>query len=82
MNAVKGRSIYFEQPCETLDECLQVRRLTSNPIILDENIHTIHDIAPGQGARNASGETSAPNLPVIGVDLDGIEPGRLAAAYR
>jgi len=162
MNAVEGRSIYFEQPCETLDECLQVRRLTSNPIILDENIHTIHDIAhawrcriceaiglkvgrvggltkarkirdfcvamgirmniedtggsvladtaavhlaqststihrratwlchdmcdvdiaPGQGARNASGETDAPDLPGIGVDLDGIEPGQWVAEYK
>jgi len=35
MNAVTATG-WFEQPCETLDECLQVRRLTRQPITLDE----------------------------------------------
>jgi len=36
MNAVKDYVCYFEEPCETYEESLQVRRLTSHPIILDE----------------------------------------------
>jgi len=35
MNAVAATS-WFEQPCETLDQCLQVRRRTRQPIMLDE----------------------------------------------
>ena len=35
---------YFEQPCETYEECLQVRRSTRQPIILDESIVTYADI--------------------------------------
>ncbi|MDH3500455.1 MAG: mandelate racemase/muconate lactonizing enzyme family protein [Acidimicrobiia bacterium] len=35
---------YFEQPCETYEECLQVRRATSQPIILDEVIVDYADI--------------------------------------
>jgi len=35
MNTVAATG-WFEQPCETLDQCLQVRRLTRQPIMLDE----------------------------------------------
>ncbi|MDJ1183390.1 mandelate racemase/muconate lactonizing enzyme family protein [Roseofilum casamattae] len=38
MNSVKEPILYFEQPCETYEECLQVRKLTNHPIILDECI--------------------------------------------
>jgi len=34
---------WFEQPCETLDQCLQVRRKTRQPIMLDECLHTFQD---------------------------------------
>ncbi|MBO1350142.1 MAG: mandelate racemase/muconate lactonizing enzyme family protein [Hormoscilla sp. GUM202] len=44
MNAVKDYVCYFEEPCETYEESLQVRRLTSHPIILDECIQRYGDI--------------------------------------
>lgn len=39
MNAV-ATPAYFEQPCETYEECLQLRKLTTHPIILDECIQS------------------------------------------
>jgi len=30
--------VWFEQPCPTLEECLQIRRLTTLPMVLDESI--------------------------------------------
>jgi len=39
MRAVEGAPAYFEQPCESYEQCLQVRRATTQPIILDECIH-------------------------------------------
>ncbi|NES07435.1 MAG: mandelate racemase/muconate lactonizing enzyme family protein [Okeania sp. SIO2F4] len=44
MNSINDKTVYFEQPCETLEECLTVRRLTQHPIILDECIHTFQDL--------------------------------------
>ncbi|NND01258.1 MAG: mandelate racemase/muconate lactonizing enzyme family protein [Acidimicrobiia bacterium] len=35
---------YFEQPCETYEECLQVRRATAQPLILDESIVEFGDL--------------------------------------
>ena len=35
---VQGIDVYIEQPCLTYEECLSVRRGTSHPFILDENI--------------------------------------------
>lgn len=48
MNAIDKADIYFEQPCETLDECLTVRRLTHAPMILDECIHDFTDLLRAQ----------------------------------
>lgn len=44
MNAVDVGNSWFEQPCETLDETLTVRRLTRQPIGIDEGLHTFHDL--------------------------------------
>ena len=38
----------FEQPCETYDECLAVRRRTVQPIYLDEGIHAFADLLRAQ----------------------------------
>jgi len=38
VRAVRDLDVYIEQPCLTYDECLAVRRNTSHPFILDENI--------------------------------------------
>ena len=47
MNAVAGAA-WFEQPCETYAQCLQVRRQTRHPIILDECILTLDDLLRAQ----------------------------------
>ena len=44
VSAVSGISSWFEQPCETLEEIAQVRRLTSHPICIDEGLHTYNDL--------------------------------------
>jgi len=44
MNAIDDATLYFEQPCETLEECQVVRRFTRQPMILDECIHTFQDL--------------------------------------
>jgi L-alanine-DL-glutamate epimerase-like enolase superfamily enzyme len=55
MNSVHKADIYFEQPCETLDEYLAVRRLTRAPMILDECIHDFSDLLRAQREGIAQG---------------------------
>jgi L-alanine-DL-glutamate epimerase-like enolase superfamily enzyme len=38
VRAVRDIDVYIEQPCLTYEECLSVRRHTSHPFVLDENI--------------------------------------------
>ena len=35
--------VYYEQPCITYEECLSIRKKTTNPFILDESIQSIND---------------------------------------
>ncbi len=44
MRQTEDVDAYFEQPCETYEENLQVRRATRQPIILDESLHTYGDV--------------------------------------
>lgn len=44
MNGVRDLGCWFEQPCETLEETLQVRRATWQPISIDEGLHTLTDL--------------------------------------
>jgi L-alanine-DL-glutamate epimerase-like enolase superfamily enzyme len=44
MNAVRTLPIWFEQPCETIEECAAVRRHVIQPISLDEVITTPYDL--------------------------------------
>ncbi len=44
MQATADIRAYFEQPCDIYAECLQVRRLTTQPISLDECIQTTPDL--------------------------------------
>jgi L-alanine-DL-glutamate epimerase-like enolase superfamily enzyme len=48
---------YYEQPCETYEECLAVRKRTAQPIILDETIQSFADLLRAQkdGACEAIG---------------------------
>lgn len=43
MNGTSSVDAYFEQPCESFEENLKVRRATSQPILLDESIKTYED---------------------------------------
>jgi len=38
VNAVRDQEVYIEQPCRSYEHCLTIRRRTSLPFILDENI--------------------------------------------
>ncbi|MFT5115109.1 MAG: L-alanine-DL-glutamate epimerase-like enolase superfamily enzyme [Parasphingorhabdus sp.] len=42
MNSVQSSS-WFEQPCQTLDQCLKVRLYTTQPIMLDECMMSFED---------------------------------------
>ena len=44
MTQTESVDAYFEQPCETLEENVMVRRATRQPIILDETIQTYQDV--------------------------------------
>lgn len=44
MNAVADLPVTIEQPCETLDQCAHVRKLTRQPISLDERLETEGDL--------------------------------------
>ena len=46
-NAVRDRDVYIEQPCRSYEHCLIVRRNTSLPFILDENITGIDALLRG-----------------------------------
>ena len=39
--SVSDLDVYLEQPCQSYDECLSVRRHTNLPFVLDENIDSI-----------------------------------------
>ena len=47
MNAVRDLDVYIEQPCRTYEHCQIVRRHTSLPFILDENITGIDALLRG-----------------------------------
>jgi len=48
MNSVKGNGFWFEQPCNTYEECLHVRKYTHHAISLDEGIKTYSDLLRAQ----------------------------------
>jgi len=44
LNSIAGIASWVEQPCETLDEIAQVRRLTRYPVCVDEGLHGFDDL--------------------------------------
>lgn len=48
MNATQDSRAFFEQPCETLDQCRQVREQTRHPMIIDESIQSFEDLLLAQ----------------------------------
>jgi len=46
-NAVRDVDVYIEQPCMTYEESVSIRRRTSLPFVLDENIGSVGDLVKG-----------------------------------
>ena len=44
VRGVKDRDVFIEQPCESYEECLSVRRKTDHPFVLDESIYNIPEL--------------------------------------
>ena len=59
-NAVSDLDVYIEQPCRSYEECLTVRRRTSLPFILDENIDGLSQLL----RAHADGAVDAINLKI------------------
>jgi cis-L-3-hydroxyproline dehydratase len=53
MNATDDLPVMFEQPCETLDQCIAVRARTTQPISIDERLETFEDMIRIQTGRIA-----------------------------
>lgn len=51
VNAVHDMDVYIEQPCRSYTECLGIRRATSLPFILDENIDGLDAFMTAHGDR-------------------------------
>jgi len=62
MNAVSDIAPgWFEQPCETMDQSIHVRRNTRQPIMLDECLHGFTDHVAAHGAGACEGVKVKPN---------------------
>jgi L-alanine-DL-glutamate epimerase-like enolase superfamily enzyme len=48
VRGVRDVDVYIEQPCLTYEECLAVRRNTSHPFVLDENIDSLDMLLRGK----------------------------------
>jgi hypothetical protein len=57
MGGAREHPAYYEQPCEAYEECLAIRRATTQPIILNETIQAFGDVLRAQqgGACEAIG---------------------------
>jgi cis-L-3-hydroxyproline dehydratase len=49
VRAVRDLDVYIEQPCETYEECLAIRRGTDHPFVLDENIDSLQMLLRAKG---------------------------------
>ena len=47
VNAVADLDVYIEQPCMSYEESVSIRRRTSLPFVLDENIGSVGDLVTG-----------------------------------
>ena len=51
IRSVKNLDVYIEQPCESYEECLEIRRHTDLPFILDESMDSMQAIQRGCSDR-------------------------------
>ena len=47
VRGVEDIDVYIEQPCQSYEECLSIRRRTSHPFVLDENVDGIDMLLRG-----------------------------------
>jgi len=47
VRAVSDVDVYIEQPCQSYDECLSIRRRTSHPFVMDETIDGLEALLRG-----------------------------------
>ncbi len=54
VRGVRDVDVFIEQPCDTYEECLSIRRRTNHPFVLDESIYNIPELlrAIGDGAMD------------------------------
>jgi L-alanine-DL-glutamate epimerase-like enolase superfamily enzyme len=51
VRAVRDIDVYIEQPCESYEQCLSVRRHTDHPFVLDEVIDSVDVLVRGHADR-------------------------------
>jgi L-alanine-DL-glutamate epimerase-like enolase superfamily enzyme len=51
VRAVRDVDVYIEQPCESYEQCLTVRRHTDHPFVLDEVIESVDVLLRGHADR-------------------------------
>jgi cis-L-3-hydroxyproline dehydratase len=51
VRAVRDLDVYIEQPCESYEQCLTVRRHTDHPFVLDEVIDSVDVLLRGHADR-------------------------------
>jgi cis-L-3-hydroxyproline dehydratase len=51
VRAVRDIDVYIEQPCETYEQCLTIRRHTDHPFVLDEVIDSMDMLLRGHADR-------------------------------
>jgi len=51
VRAVRDIDVYVEQPCETYEQCLSIRRHTDHPFVLDEVIDSVDMLLRGHADR-------------------------------
>ncbi|REJ81118.1 MAG: mandelate racemase [Acidobacteria bacterium] len=60
VRAVREVDVYVEQPCRTYEECLQIRRRTDHPFVLDESVDGLTPLLRG----HADGAMDVVNLKI------------------
>lgn len=70
--AVDDVDVYIEQPCLSYEECLSIRRRTSHPFVLDENVDGIDMLLRG----HADGAMDVVNIKIS--KFGGLTKARLA----
>jgi L-alanine-DL-glutamate epimerase-like enolase superfamily enzyme len=51
VRAVRDIDVYIEQPCETYEQCLSIRRRTDHPFVLDEVVDSVDVLLRGHADR-------------------------------